>query len=431
MTSLRSVFRKIVPKGKDEAKECLFRGLPLVGASACVLYAATTTSEGNVERPTVRYLVPSLHLPSPLQAALYLIHLPHVSESHYSSCEGLLEVETAFPRNFNESDRFFQVLEYHRTLLADYMKRWGDAEPPQDGHKSWPRKVPHQSEISALEMDYTFCKRSPNYRNKDRACQDLQFRIGSYYITKYQGTDNGEMQMKGYKMIKDLAEQGHPDGMCYYGTTLQISSSLCYATLIFDSHFHSTYSLSSFLMYAGIILNEGLVQGIDANPVKAVVWWSRCLDFHKHIWATYELAVALYTGEGVPEDTVRAVSYFRKAAHLGHAGAAYMLGELLLDGVGVRRDRASALEWIVTAAELGHYKARQRVLSILQQDWEDLELGKADAEEEETLQWSGMSDEAKAKAILIERRYTIGGGSRNPEVLQKRKTKVSESRDGG
>jgi len=185
------------------------------------------------------------------------------------------------------------------------------------------------------------------------------------------------------------------------------------------------------MLSSGIILNEGLVKGVEASPEKAVIWWRRCLDFHKHIWSTYELAVAFYTGEGVPEDTVQAVSYFRKAAHLGHAGAAYMLGELLLDGVGVRRDRASALEWIVTAAELGHYKARQRVLAILKEDWEDLELGNSQhtSEEEETLKWSGNTDEDLAKQILIERRYTIGGGSGNPEVLQRRKTKVSESRE--
>jgi TPR repeat protein len=252
------------------------------------------------------------------------------------------------------------------------------------------------------------------------------------------------MQMKGYKMIKDLAEQGHPDGMCYYGKAFFFSltdfGNTKYVVLMdsFSFQLRGVYCLDGdhtsvyicIYAYTGIILNEGLVEGIDASPEKAVVWWSRCCDFHQHIWSTYELAVALYTGEGVPEDTVRAVSLFRKAAHLGHAGAAYMLGELLLDGVGVSRDRASALEWIVTAAELGHYKARQRILAILQQDWADLELGNAQAdEEEETIQWSSMSDEEKANAILIERRYTIGGGSRNPEVLHKRKTKVSQSKE--
>lgn len=122
--------------------------------------------------------------------------------------------------------------------------------------------------------------------------------------------------------------------------------------------------------------------------------------------------------------------YFRKAAHLGHGGAAYMLGELLLDGVGVNRDRAAALEWLVTAAELGHYRARLRVLAILQEEWEDLESGKSHiAQEEESLKWQANLDEERAKDIMIERRYTIGGGSRNPEILQRRRTKIQESRE--
>jgi TPR repeat protein len=180
----------------------------------------------------------------------------------------------------------------------------------------------------------------------------------------------------------------------------------------------------------GIILKEGLVPGVEANPEQAVIWWRRCLDFYKHIWSTYELAVAFYTGDGVPEDTVKAVAYFRRAAHLGHAGAAYMLGELLLDGVGVSRDRASALEWLVTAGELGHAKARRRVLVVLQEDYQDLEsgLGKQTDAAEEALKWLADPDEEKARDVMIERRYTIGGGSRNPEVLQRRQTKVSESR---
>ena len=69
-------------------------------------------------------------------------------------------------------------------------------------------------------MDYRFCKRSPNYRDKDRSCQDLQFRIGAYYVTAFK--DNQELQMKGYRMIKELAEHGHPDGMCYYGKVLSL-----------------------------------------------------------------------------------------------------------------------------------------------------------------------------------------------------------------
>ena len=421
MASLGALVRQVAQQGRQQR---IPRILPVVGASLCLCTVLPSESE----------------LSTPSRSFLDVFRCHH-DRHHYemirnlsttrlatTSCNGLLEVETIFPDNYNESDRFFQVLQYHRTLLPDYVNRWGNAHPPPPGQQTWPRKIPLAADIPALEMDYRFCKKSAGAH--ERPCQDLQFRIAAYYITTFQ-KHNREKQMIGYRMIKDLAEKGHPDGMCYYGKRLccwSLSVLSLFAPTISDWIKSSSLTLTLSL---GIILNEGLVKGVEASPEKAVVWWRRCLDFHKHIWSTYELAVAFYTGEGVPEDTVQAVGYFRKAAHLGHAGAAYMLGELLLDGVGVRRDRASALEWIVTAAELGHYKARQRVLAILKEDWEDLELGNSHhtSEEEETLKWSGNADDDLAREILIERRYTIGGGSGNPEVLQRRKTKVSESRE--
>ena len=142
------------------------------------------------------------------------------------------------------------------------------------------------------------------------------------------------------------------------------------------------------------------------------------------------MGVALYTGEGVAENAVLASKVFRQAAHLGHAGAAYMLGDLLLNGVGVDRDRASALEWLVTAAELGHPLAREKVMVIIRQDYESLERGDTGSKgHTETLKWvSNPDNKQSGKGFLTERRFTIGGGSRNPEVLKRRTTIVKESR---
>ena len=109
-----------------------------------------------------------------------------------------------------------------------------------------------------------------------------------------------------------------------------------------------------------------------------------------------------------------------------------MLGDLLLNGVGVERDRASALEWLVTAAELGHPLAREKVILIIQQDYDSLErggTGPKSGSEGEVLKWVNDPDSSKdARNALVERRYTIGGGSRNPEVLRRRKTIVKESK---
>lgn len=66
----------------------------------------------------------------------------------------------------------------------------------------------------------------------------------------------------------------------------------------------------------GILLNEGNIEGVEANPKQAVVWWRQCVDYHRHIWASFEMGVALYTGEGVAENPALASKYFRQAGRL-------------------------------------------------------------------------------------------------------------------
>ena len=281
----------------------------------------------------------------------------HRNESIATHCDNSSNLD--LERGHSENDRFLQCWSYHRHLLPDYQRRW----PQETKNHSWPRRVPQAEQLPSLELDLRYCLQSNN------DCLDHKFRIATYYIHV------PALQRQGYRLVKELAEAGHPDGMCLYG----------------------------------IILQKGM--GVDPDPNQAVVWWRRCVDYHKHVTAMYELGVALYVGEGVPENVDQAVRWFARAANLGHAGAAYMLGECLLDGVGVERDRADALEWLVTAGELGHELARKRVIKVLNQEFEEL------PEKE----WS-------AAVVNIERRYTIGGGSRNPVVLQTRQTKVKESR---
>jgi TPR repeat protein len=181
------------------------------------------------------------------------------------------------------------------------------------------------------------------------------------------------------------------------------------------------YSGLNYIIPAAILLNEGGLPGIEACPEEAVVWWRRCVELHRHITATYELAVAYYTGEGCPENPDNAVRLFKQAAHLGHAGAAYMLGECLLDGIGLERDRGTALEWLVTAAELGHGLARERVVILLNEDYERMDAG---TEEAEAKKWAAQQD--KGISTTLERRFTLGSVSGE---VGRRRTKVLESRN--
>jgi TPR repeat protein len=251
-------------------------------------------------------------------------------------------------------------------------------------------------------MDYGFCQRS--LQKKSHYCDNLQFQLAAYKLRH----DDPEIRRDGFKLVKQLAEKGHGDGMCMYG----------------------------------IVLNEGRV--VEADPTQATVWWQRAVDMHRHVQSTYELAVAFFTGEGVAENEELAVIYFERAATMGHAGAAYMLGDCLLDGVGTPRDRAEALEWLVAAGELGHRGARSRVLAVLElEDGTDygrftdasrqtlVEVANVLVEDvEEESKWKDGSPERGKEPIIvsIERRFTIGGGSRNPVVLARRRTVVAESR---
>lgn len=316
----------------------------------------------------------------------------------------------SYDQGHSEPARFQQALKFHRSLLPEYRWKWayGSAANSRVPRSTgWPKPPPTEEEITRLELDLNYCLRSGDgSKENDYYCENLQFRVAQYYLS----CDGANLQQKGYRFLKDLAGRNHPDAMCLYG----------------------------------IVLNEGRVRGIEADPRQATIWWRRAVDSHRHLQSAYELAVALFTGEGVAEDEEMAVKFFKKAANMGHAGAAYMLGDCLLDGIGIKRDRAEALEWLVTAGELGHRGARSRVMAVLEKE-EGADYGEftdasrqtfkksqvAEAkknQQEEEQKWS----EADARRIVsIERRYTIGGGSRNPVVLARRKTVVEESRTDG
>ena len=316
------------------------------------------------------------------------VALPHFRKTACEFREDVIHVSN----EISEEERFEQCVAYHRCFLADYKDRWqykADATPKTS---SWPLHVPVEEEVPSLEYDLTFCKRNSK---STTYCSDLQFRLACYYLRQ----DDPEIQKKGFKMVKRLAESGHGDGMCMYG----------------------------------IVLNEGKL--VDANVAQATVWWRRAVDMSRHVQSTYELAVAFYTGEGVPESEELAVYYFEKAATLGHAGAAYMLGDCLLEGVGAPRDRAEALEWLVAAGELGHRGARSRVLAVLEHDigtnygrFTDKSRQTLVEDVDEGAKWSNLDKEGGPREVSIERRFTIGGGSGNPVVLAKRKSVVAESR---
>jgi len=74
--------------------------------------------------------------------------------------------------------------------------------------------------------------------------------------------------------------------------------------------------------------------------------------------AQSNLGVVYHNGEGVPQDDVEAVKWFRKAAEQGLADAQFNLGLMYYSGKGVPKDDTEAAKWWRKAAEQGHATAQ-------------------------------------------------------------------------
>ena len=66
-------------------------------------------------------------------------------------------------------------------------------------------------------------------------------------------------------------------------------------------------------------------------------------------------------GDGMPQDDVEAVKWFRRAANQGHVSAQFNLGVSYADGRGVPQDDAEAVKWFRPAADQGYAAAQARL----------------------------------------------------------------------
>lgn len=110
-----------------------------------------------------------------------------------------------------EEATFLNTMAVYRRWLNDIKKQWAISSPPNE---KFPSNIPNAKDISALEMDLQMYQKGD--QGNSRLCQDLEFRIASYYIFR---AESLEEQRKGFNIVKKLAVAGHPDGICLYGTS--------------------------------------------------------------------------------------------------------------------------------------------------------------------------------------------------------------------
>ncbi|ENZ8900255.1 tetratricopeptide repeat protein [Neisseria gonorrhoeae] len=104
-----------------------------------------------------------------------------------------------------------------------------------------------------------------------------------------------------------------------------------------------------------------LAAALIALGLNQAVWAGDVSDFRENVQAAeqgnaaaqFNLGVMYENGQGVRQDYVQAVQWYRKASEQGDAQAQYNLGLMYYDGRGVRQDLALAQQWLGKACQNG------------------------------------------------------------------------------
>ena len=85
------------------------------------------------------------------------------------------------------------------------------------------------------------------------------------------------------------------------------------------------------------------------------------LALQGHPAAQYNLGVMHEWGNGVPQNNVKALKWYRLSAEQSHKDAQNNLGAMLSKGEGVEQDFVEALKWFVVAAGNGSEGGRKNI----------------------------------------------------------------------
>jgi len=107
--------------------------------------------------------------------------------------------------------------------------------------------------------------------------------------------------------------------------------------------------------YLGNVYLNG--EGLQENVVEAVKWYRKAAD-QGYVKAQFNLAQAYFIGKGVPKNVAEAVKWYRKAAEQGDANAQYNLALCYNNGEGVPKNIAESVKWYRKAADQGLAEAQ-------------------------------------------------------------------------
>ncbi|QWV96499.1 sel1 repeat family protein [Geomonas nitrogeniifigens] len=113
-------------------------------------------------------------------------------------------------------------------------------------------------------------------------------------------------------------------------------------------------------LYAGPVYatyNEGMEAYLMKDYARAM----KNFMYEEDAASLYMVGYLYDHGEGVPNDSAKAVEWYTKAAEKGSVKAMYRLGVMYSNGVGVEKDDATAIMWFKKAAFKGFVPAKDAV----------------------------------------------------------------------
>ncbi len=121
--------------------------------------------------------------------------------------------------------------------------------------------------------------------------------------------------------------------------------------------------------YLGIMYANG--NGVAQDSAKALMWLKKSAN-QGNANAQFNLGYMYVNGSGVEQDYKEGVKWYRKSADQGFVEAQFNLGVIYAYGIGGEPDAIKAVSWFRKAAEQG-YAPAQCILGIMYEEGESIE----------------------------------------------------------
>ncbi|MCH5340321.1 MAG: tetratricopeptide/SEL1-like repeat protein [Acetatifactor sp.] len=104
-------------------------------------------------------------------------------------------------------------------------------------------------------------------------------------------------------------------------------------------------------------------EGVEQDSAKAIEWYEKAADLG-YTSAMSNIGYMYYRGEGVDQNYAQAMEWYGKAANLGNSNAMDWVGYMYQYGLSVEQDYTKAMEWYEKAADLGSSSAMNNIASL-------------------------------------------------------------------